>query len=391
MTDRTMALKGSLCVFPAAELALRAERLDAAMQRQGLDALLATSPEDIFWLSGQQSPGYYALQLLLLPRGAQPVLLVRELERVNAVANTRIDRIVACADEDDPVEMAGRLLAEHGLSAARVGLDRTSWFPSPAVLERLERRTGRFAEATQIVGRLRLVKSELELGFLSNAAAMADAGMRAAAAALRPGADENQIAAASLSALVEAGSEYLAMEPLVAAGARAGVPHATWRRRPIPDGSAVLVGLAGCCNRYHAALQRSLALGAPPADARRIFDACEEALAVTLAAIRPGVRCDALHAACVDVIARHGLEPNFRKRSGYSIGIAFAPDWGEGHLLSFHAGETRALEAGMVFHVPPACRIFGETGAGVSETVVVTANGCRPLGTVPRDLGWPRG
>jgi Xaa-Pro dipeptidase len=68
------------------------------------------------------------------------------------------------------------------------------------------------------------------------------------------------------------------------------------------------------------------------------------------------------------------------------MGVAFAPDWGEGHIASLRAGDQMPLEPGMAFHLPPAVRLPGETVYGVSETVVVTDSGCEVLTHFPRRL-----
>jgi Xaa-Pro dipeptidase len=90
--------------------------------------------------------------------------------------------------------------------------------------------------------------------------------------------------------------------------------------------------------------------------------------------------------ACQRVIDAAGYADNFRKRLGYSVGISFAPDWGEGAILSLNTGVKTELRPGMTFHLPPALRIYGRFTVGVSETIVVTDTGYRALGTVKRDL-----
>jgi Xaa-Pro dipeptidase len=40
----------------------------------------------------------------------------------------------------------------------------------------------------------------------------------------------------------------------------------------------------------------------------------------------------------------------------------------------------------MTFHIPAAVRIYGQFTVGVSETVVVTEKGCRPLGKTSRPM-----
>jgi Xaa-Pro dipeptidase len=148
----------------------------------------------------------------------------------------------------------------------------------------------------------------------------------------------------------------------------------------------VFLEMAGCHDRYHAALMRCAWLGAMPQLAVDMEKTCQEGLAAAIAAIRPGAACEAPHNACQQVIDRAGYTENFRKRAGYSIGIAFAPDWGEGGILSLYTGVTTELKPGMTFHIPVALRVFGQFTVGVSETVVVTETGSRALSTIDRPI-----
>ena len=218
------------------------------------------------------------------------------------------------------------------------------------------------------------------------AARYVDAGMRAGMAAIGSGADENALVSAMMGAAIAAGSEYVGMEPLVSTGPRSGVPHGTWRRRVMQDNDPVFLEMSAAHDRYHAAMMRSAWLGRPPAIAIEMEKVCQEALQAALDAIRPGATCEAPHLACQKVIDRAGFTENFKKRTGYSIGIAFAPDWGEGGILSLYSGVTTELQPGMTFHIPPALRIYGQFTVGVSETVVVTETGYRQLGSLARPL-----
>ena len=131
---------------------------------------------------------------------------------------------------------------------------------------------------------------------------------------------------------------------------------------------------------------RSAWVGEVPDAAADMMKICQDALDAALDALKPGTPCSAPHAACQAVIDRAGFTDNFRKRTGYSVGISFAPDWGEGGILSLYSGVETVLRPGMTFHIPPALRIYGRFTVGVSETVVITETGYRVLGTVPRAL-----
>jgi Xaa-Pro dipeptidase len=380
-------------IRPGCESAFRPEEYEArlsaaraALMEAKLDVLIVTSPENIFYLTGQQSPGYYMFQALVLPAKGEPSFVVRQLEYYNFRANTFIAQAEVFQDGEDPAQVLVGVLRNHDLAAGRIGIDKRGWFLSIALYEALQAGLGRLHDGSGIVEKLRAVKSSAEIQKLEIAAAYADTGMKAGLAAIAPGIGENDIAATILEAMVRGGTEYLAMEPLVTVAERTGLPHGMWRRRHVEKNGPVLLSIAGCRDRYHAAIMRTAWVGDVPADVLDMEKTCQEALDAALDAIRPGSPCEAAHIACQHVIDRDGYTDNFRKRTGYSMGIAFAPDWGEGSVLSLYSGVQTELRPGMVFHVPVALRVFGRLTVAVSETVLVTDSGCRALGSIPRPL-----
>jgi Xaa-Pro dipeptidase len=231
--------RGAECVFPAGEFAARMERLRKAMRREGMDGLIATGPETIFWLTGRQTPGHFAFQALFASLDREPVMLVRRLEDMNCRINTLIEDIRLYGDDDIPAEAALGVVDDLGWRQRSIGVEMRSTGLLPAVYEPLAAAIVDRCGASGLLAELRMVKSPLEIAFIEQAAAYADAGLEAGIAALRVGATENDVAAAMLAAAVAAGSEYLGMEPLVSSGPRSGVPHATWRRRKLEWGDVV--------------------------------------------------------------------------------------------------------------------------------------------------------
>jgi Xaa-Pro dipeptidase len=378
--------QGQESAFPREEYEARQARARRNLVEAGIDALVVTGPENIFYLTGQQTPGYYTFQALVLPADGDPVFVIRQLEYFNFIANTFISDAEVYQDGDEPVGFLVAVIEKRGLASKRVAIDKRGWFLPIAVYEALQARLGTIHDGAGVIEKLRAVKSPLEVEKLEKAAAYVDAGMKAGLAAVRVSATENDLVAAMMQAAIAAGSEYMGMEPLVSSGPRTGVPHGTWRRRRIEAGDPAFLEMAACHDRYHAALMRSAWVGKPPREALDMMKTCQEALQVALDAIRPGVACEVPHIACQKVIDAAGYTDNFRKRLGYSVGISFAPDWGEGAILSLNAGVKTELQPGMTFHLPPALRIYGRFTVGVSETIVVTETGYRALGSIGREL-----
>jgi Xaa-Pro dipeptidase len=379
-------LRGIEAAFPRPEFQRRQARARQAVEQAGHDCLVVTEPENIFWLSGRQTAGYFAFQALILPVYGSPVLLVRELELPGAAANTWLEEIIGYRDGDDPVEKLASLLAAIGCS--RPAMELGSWFLSHATVGRVIEKLGRdkLADGSGLVGPLRLTKCRAELDAMRSAAHYAEVGIRAGIEACSAGNDENAVAAAMLFAATAAGSEAMAMEPLVSSGPRSGLPHMTWRRRRFAPGDPIFLEMAGSHHRYHAALMRTVWIGQPPAEAVRMMDCALRALDAAIRAIVPGAPCSRPHEAAHAIIAEAGYENAFRKRIGYSMGIAFAPDWGEGAILSLFSDISTVMEPGMVFHLPATLRSFGNWTVGASETVIVTESGAEPLSSLPRSI-----
>ncbi|ACM03470.1 M24 family metallopeptidase [Cereibacter sphaeroides] len=379
-------LRGRDAVFPAAEFEGRIARLQAATADLGADALVLLGPENIFWATGRQTAGYFAFQALVVPVEGAPVLLVRQLETTGARASTWLADIRAWQDGEDPAAALGSLVRSLGLG--RIAMERGAWFIGQDLSERIAQALAGVAliDGSGVAERLRAVKSPAELSAIRKAAGYAEAAIAASIEACRAGVSENDVAAAMMGAAIRAGSEAMAMEPLVSSGPRSGVPHATWRRRLLEPGDGVFLELAASHDRYHAALMRSVWIGPPPAEAARMMDTAERALDAALAALRPGAPCAAPHEAAQAVIDAAGYTAAFRKRIGYSMGAAFAPDWGEGAILSLFTGVDRLLEPGMVFHLPATLRSYGDYTVGASETVILTETGIEVLSTLPRQM-----
>ena len=377
---------GRECAFEASELRGRQDRARNALLTAGLDLLIVTTPENIFWLTGQQTPGYYTFQALFFPSEGEPFFLIRQLESLNCQANSFIADVTTYQDDETPAAAAVKLVRERGLGDVRIAIEKRGWFLTVALYEQLEVAFGKVADGSSVIEPLRQVKSPTEISYLEQAATYVDAGMRAAIDSLAVGATENDLVAAMFHGSVSAGSEYFGMEPLVSVGPRSGVPHGTWRRRALDSNDPAFLELAAVHNRYHSALMRTAWTGEPPDLAKRMYDTCLEALQAALDALKPGATCADVHAACQAVIDKHGYTDAFKKRTGYSTGISFAPDWGEGNVLSLFRGVERVIEPGMAFHIPPALRDYGVFTVGVSETAIVTESGCRTLSSIPRDL-----
>ncbi len=358
------------------------------MADRGLELLLIFTPENVNYLTGYDTIGYSSYLCLALPVDAEPVLIIREMERGVAASTTWLTEFSTTGDTDDPIERTVDALQSRKLMSRRKAMESTAPFVTARTWLRLKAALGdaEVADGSELVERVRAVKSQAEIAKIRTACRLVDIGMEAALAAVQLGATENQVAVAAYGAMVGNGSDPLVSNPIVTSGPRSGVAHTSFKNRTLASGDTVLVELGACVSRYGGALMRTAVLGPPSADVQAMNDVVLRSLDAAIEAIKPGVTAGSVDQACRGVIEEAGFEAMFRKRTGYSVGVAFAPDWGEGHIVSLRRDDPTPLVPGMVFHIPPALRAFQRMCVGMSETVLVTDSGCEVLTNHARSL-----
>ena len=373
--------KPSWQYFSLEEYQQRLDALRARMQQKGVDVVLIHSPENLYYLSGYQTPGYYWYQTLVVPLEKEPVFVTRLLEESNVQHLSWVEESRPYGDSEDWIARTRDVLIDLGMVSRHIGIEKGSWFLTIHDFERLSSMlpSATFVDCSGLVDEGRVIKSPAELAYMRQAARAAEAGIRAGIETCKVGANENEVAAAIHGAQIRAGSEYTGLPLFITSGARSSLAHATWYRQEMKAGDMVFMEIPGCINRYHASLMRGVYLGDPPERMVKATEVMATALQETLNFIKPGVTAHDAHEFCNRTIADADLGVTMNHRAAYSIGIGFAPDWGEGHIISMKEGEHRPLQAGMTFHLIPMVFIGGLASVGVSETIHVTQTECESL------------
>jgi Xaa-Pro dipeptidase len=372
--------------FPVEELKARLARTEAALSQQGLDAALITGPENVCYLTGNPVSGPMAL---LVRPGDPPLLLADEYDEYNIRTYSWIEEARFHDVGESWIDLAADELTKSSGRVRTLGVDTKSSSLSVSVYDRLRARLPHWVtvEPFGAVEECRLLKSAREVEYIRRAAHVASVSMRAGLAAIGPGRRENDIAGEIYRAGIEAGGEHLASQPYVKAGRRAWVTHGRWDGTEIHRGDLVFIELAGCIKRYHAAIMRTAVCGEPDRKLQRVADAVLRSADRTLDRLRPGVPACEVDRAYREVITAAGFGRYNRHALGYSIGVAFAPGWGEPEIFMISPVERRTIQAGMTFHLVPSVTIPGEVGhVACSATVLIREDGPEVLTDVARQV-----
>ena len=375
-------------VFSMVEYERRLKELRQRMIEKDLEVVISTTPENICYLTGFESPGHYYFNAVVIPLTGEPFAVCRRLEDSGMEANTWLAERRPYEDTQNPVVRLAQALAEFGLDKKRIGIEKNCWFFTAVQQETLFSQCpeATFVDCSGIVEAGRLIKSEEEIALMRQVAHTTEAGMAAGIDAVTAGVTEGDVAAEIHYAMIKAGSEWPSIQPFIASGERGAIGHATWTNRVIQSGEPVFLEVSGCLKRYHAAMMRTVFVGEPDDSLWEAEKLVQDAMAACLQMIKPGVTSHAVDAAGRTVIANSQLGAQQGSRTGYSIGIGLPPDWGEGHILSLVQNEKRELQPNMTFHLIPWAQIPGKGGIGFSETVRVTEDGCELITSLERKL-----
>lgn len=389
--------------FTAEEYAGRITRVREMMEVDGrdLDALLITSPENIYYLIGLNHQGYFAFTMLFLPREGQPSLLTRRMESYTISQQApHIDHI-GYGDDEDAGSAAVTALKGLGVSSGRVGVDRSSMFLPAGVWEDMEQGlpgiewvdTSRSPSTAAryragIVDEVRLIKSPAEIEYIRRAAAISDRAVSAGIHAAGVGVNEMEIAAVVYREMILGGGEYPGFVPLIRSSETLMEEHSTWRDRYLEPGDRLFMELSGASARYHAPLTRMGYIGVAEPGTEVALDLARSAFEGVVEALQPGVATGSVYDAWQAVVDEGlGHDRLVRHHCGYSVGIGFPPSWvGSSTVLGIRRNGRVEVKAGMVFHVL-SWITDEEIGVHfVSDTVVVSEDRTEAITTAPHSL-----
>ena len=338
--------------FTDTEFADRKARLLASMQAANIDALLMFRQESMYWLTGYDTFGYVYFQSLVLTADGRVVLMTRapDLRQAQNTSNIADIRIWVDRDGASPADDLRAILDELGLGGGRLGVEYEAYGLTGRNAMRLNVALDGFArliDESELVSRLRLVKSAAEIAYTRRAAELADDALDAAHALVAGGIDEGEILAAMHSAIYRGGGDDPGNEFIIGSGPDALLCRYKSGRRPLDAEDQLTLEWAGVYRHYHAAMMRTIPVGRAQPEHLAMHAACAEALEACHATFVPGNLVGDVFDAHAQVMDDHGYQHARLNACGYSMGTTFAPNWMDWPM--FYHGNPVVLEEGMVF------------------------------------------
>jgi len=388
----------SALAITAEEFGERRQALAAQLQERGLTGCVLFDPHRVSYYTGFTFiPTERPIAFVLAADGTGGMLVPR-LELEHAQANTAVSE-VAHYDEFPGQRHPMHALAElidATRSGGRLGADEDGYpwifgYRGPTLREL----TG--AEPERIAGIVEdqmAVKSDGELALLRESCRWAQHAHALLQQYTRPGLTETEVerrasTEATDAMLAELGAGYRGQSQWYSGvwagyrgqiGRNAAIPHSLPGHIVFEAGDTLVTEATAPMWGYHSELERTMVIGPPSDDQKRMFEHMVALQDLAIDAIRPGVTCAQVDEQVRAYYGKHALWDNWRHHSGHCIGLRYH----EGPFLD--RGDPTEIRTGMVFTVEPGLYAAGLGGFRHSDTIAVTRNGVEWLTDYPRDL-----
>ena len=376
--------------FSKEEFSKRKKDVLKSMKEQNLDALLMFRQESMYWLTGYDTFGYVFFQTLVLDQNGNEILLTREPDLRQAQNTSNIEDIRIWVDKDgiNPTEDLKLILIELELKGKNIGVEYEAYGLTGRNTIRLNKSLENFCKVedqSELITKLRVIKSDEELVYVKKAAELADRALDEAWKYTKAGASEAKILAEMQRAVLEGGGDYPANEYIIGSGNNALLCRYQAEKRNLSDTDQLSLEWAGTYKHYHSAMFRTIPVGIPDTKHKKMHEACVEALSNCVNTLVPGKTAGDVfdtHAKTFDDLGFNKARMN---ACGYSLGSTFAPNWMDWPML--YAGNPYKIVPGNVFFMHMILMDSDSNLAmNLGETYLVTENGNERLGKQKLDL-----
>lgn len=385
----------------------RIAELRREMEREGLDAVIATSYAAFYYLTGAPLFEFGRPAAAVIPLEGEAALVTSIIEEPHLDAQTWIEdrrhywdyNMGPVFENPQPplaslVHHLAAVLADRGLATGRLGIEELKLPLAHYDALRGALPKAAFVGASVLLDGLRMILSGEELALLRASDAVADIGYEALSTNIAPGISAFDLEAATRGAMIDAVTRHHPDKPFsvfckVGLGSPAkGAGHADWhvwnRDDRVETGLLMKANLDVSLWGYFGSLVRTFYVGPIPEAVRRPFEAMVEANRVGIAAIKPGARLADVDRVCKDVLGRRG----YSTRSGSGLGRGIISHEGNARELRMDVRlyNDAVFQPGMAIELVPDL-LVPDVGMFLhATTIIITEHGCEVDSRIPIDV-----
>jgi Xaa-Pro aminopeptidase len=355
------------------ELEPRIQQVRDRFSEKGIDAMLVSQPENLYYLSFCEGLEGYILVT------SEQVLLVTDFRYIEQAERQ--------SSHCEVFQIKGKMSEWFPSLFSRYKIKRLAFESSHLTFAAHERMNGIIKDAgldlemvpvSDLIESVRIIKDREELGQIIEAARITGAALNYVEEILRPGVTEKELAWQIERYMRDNGSQPVPFDLIVAAGPNAALPHAKPSDYVIREGEPVIVDIGSKRNYYVSDMTRTFCVGTPDETYRKVYHTVLQAQETALSKIKSGISGAEADALARSVIAGAGYGQTFGHSLGHGIGLIthenprLGPD------------STDILRNGMVFTVEPGIYISGWGGVRIEDDAVIENGQIRTISSAKK-------
>ncbi len=376
--------------FSIEEFKRRKTNVLEKMKDQNIDALLMFRQESMYWLTGYDTFGYVFFQTLILDQKGNVILLTRAPDLRQAQNTSNIENIKIWIDKDgsDPTIDLKLILDELNLKGKNLGIEYDAYGLTGKNAINLNNSLKNYyslEDKSELITKLRVVKSKEEIVYVKKAAALADEALEQVWQNVKAGVSESKILALMNKVIFEGGGDYPANEFIIGSGKNALLCRYQAEKQILKKQDQLTIEWAGTYKHYHSAMFRTIPIGKADKRHYKMHEACIEALKNCENKLKPGKKLGEVfdvHAKTFDELGYNKARMN---ACGYSLGATFSPNWMDWPML--FTGNPYVIQQGNVFFIHMILMDSeNQLAMNLGETYLITQDGNQRLGNSKLDL-----
>jgi len=376
--------------FSAEEFKNRKDKVIKLLKQEKLDALLMFRQESMYWLTGYDTFGYVFFQTLVLDQKGNIVLLTRapDLRQAQNTSNINDIRIWVDENESNPTEDLKIILDELNLKGKKIGVEYEAYGLTGRNALKLNKSLENYCsieDTSELVTKLRVIKSNEEINYVKKAANLADQALSEVWKHAKAGVSESKILAEMNKVIFEGGGDYPANEFIIGSGKNALLCRYQAEKQILNSRDQLTIEWAGTYRHYHSAMFRTIPIGKADPKHYKMHEACIETLSNCEIKLKPGNKIGEvfdIHAKTFDDL---GYKNSRMNACGYSLGATFSPNWMDWPML--YTGNPYVIKPGNIFFMHMILMDSENNLAmNLGETYLVTESGNERLGNQKLDL-----
>ena len=349
--------------FSEEEFHLHNRKLQEGMRKHGIDMLLLTTPENIYYSTGYRS--WYLSSLFrpvyaLVPREGDPAIVLRILEKTTAKLTSWTNRIycsgtpyrkLAVYDGTGPVDIISNFVRDIQPDTKTIGLEvgdgQQYWWNLNQLKEITESLpTIEFIDGTKAITAARMIKTPWEIERIRHTCEVTEMAILDTGRSIIAGVTtEKDVARGIARRMCENGVDKISYLTVTSGKDRYCTFNSYASDRVIQENEYVLVDISGHIDGYASDMTRVFHMGNVPPLEREMAEVASQCVIAAKNAMKPGVKIAYINKVCEDYIRNSKFGDFCLHSSGHCIGLNVV----EYPTICDEATET--LQPGMVFAV----------------------------------------